>query len=95
MRRILFLTAILVFANLSANAQNSPASNSSPPAASSAAPSTTGIAPSSAPVGHRQPKLSDLPQDLADRQKADAQQDTTKRAEDEFDKRRLKICSGC
>ena len=53
-----------------------------------ALPSTVG----SAPVGHRQPKMSDVP--LADRQKSDAQQDSRLKAVDIPDGR-LRICTGC
>ena len=55
-----------------------------------ASPSTVG----SAPVGHRQPKLSDLPRGLADKEKSDSQQDTRLRSMDIPD-RQLRICSGC
>lgn len=64
---------------------------SSPQTTPQAVPSTVG----SAPVGHRQPKLSDLPPDLAEKQKSNAQQEDSRLRAMDIPDRRLRICSGC
>lgn len=82
---VMFVT-VLIFAS-EAWAQGAP--SPAPPQASRA---TIG---STAPVGHRQPKVSDLPADLASRQKADAQSADDRLVRDDDLDRRLKICDRC
>lgn len=62
-----------------------------PQSAPQAMPSTVG----SAPVGHRQPRLSDLPPDIAKQEKSDAQTRMDRLVKDPDLDRRLRICSGC
>jgi hypothetical protein len=89
MRPVLMLTAVLLLPIAGVQAQTAP--SSTPPAAP---PTTQGMAPS-APVGHRQPKISDLPPDIAIRQKNDAQSVDDRLVKDADLDRRLKICRGC
>lgn len=84
---VMFVT--LLFAT-GAWAQTAP--SPSPQTTPQAAPSTVG----SAPVGRRQPKLSDLPPEMADRQKAGASSSDDILAKENRDlDRRLRICERC
>lgn len=93
MTRALLFTAALLLATGVAEAQNAPSSTISP-----SPPSTVGAAPPSpgqAPVGHRQPKQSDLPPAVANQEKVDADQNAQRKAlEGNLDKQ-LRICNGC
>lgn len=93
MTRAFLFTAALLFATGGAGAQNAPSTTPSPNQ-----PSTVGAAPPSpgqAPVGHRQPKQSDLPPSVADQEKVEAEQNAQRKAlEGNLDKQ-LRICSGC
>lgn len=91
MTRALLFTAALLLATGVAGAQNAPSTISPAP------PSTVGSAPSpgQAPVGHRQPKQSDLPPAVANQEKVDAEQNAQRKAlEGNLDKQ-LRICNGC
>src|SRR6478735_5505466 len=84
--RTLFLATAMVLVVAGANAQTSSSSTTSSstpsPMTSPSQPSTVG---SAAPVGHRQPRMSDLPSDMADKQKSGTDGVMARRAEDEFD----------
>jgi hypothetical protein len=80
--------AILLFAVVATGAMAQNAQPNAPSAASSAARPGEARGPLPAPVGHRQPKPSDLPQDIGKREN---QPDQSWRDLDD----KLRICKGC
>jgi hypothetical protein len=70
------------------NAQPSPPPLTMPPAATTSPGEVRGPFP--APVGHRQPRQSDLPQDVVRKENSTPEQNTRG-----FDDSKLRICKGC